>query len=197
MEFGTERPNFFTVTSYGRAEGAQQWPGLDRGGEHVPVAKPAVPSHDFTPPGRPAGPQNHELFHRQHPPAGLWLQEGAELPRPEPDTGQRKRQSAGREAAARRQPLPGLELQQRQHLVVALLLVLLVVHVLLALFQAELVETGRTGEQRDWQIRRQPLVNYGYERRQWRICAHHEGEPAAVVARLGLLYTLLGPALIW
>lgn len=188
-----------TFPSYGRAKGAQQRPGLDRGGEHVPVAEPPIPSHDFTPPGRAAGPQNHELFHRQHPPAGLRLQEGAELPRPEPDAGQGEREPAGSEAAARRQPLPGLQLQQRQHLVVALLLFLLVVvvHVLVAFVQAELVETGRSGEQRDWQIRRQPLVNYGYEWQQWRLSAHHERKPADVVARLGLLYTVLGPAVIW
>lgn len=189
-----DRPRFLPVASYGRAKGAQQRPGLDRGGEHVPVPEPAIPSCDFTPPGRPAGPQNHELFHRQHPPAGLRLQKGAELPRAEPDAGQRKREPAGSEAAAHRQPLPGLQLQQRQHRVVALLLV---VHVLLALVQAELVQTKRRGEQRDGQIRRQPLGNYGCEWQQWRLSARGEGQPAAAVARLGLLYALLGPALIW
>lgn len=198
-----ERPTFLTVTCHGRAKGAQRRPGLDRGGEHVPVAEPPVPSHDPTAPGRPAGAQNHELFHRQHPPAGLWLQEGAELPRAEPDAGQREREPAGSEAAAaaaRRQPVLGLQLQQRQHLVVALVLVLVVVvvvHVVVAVVQAELVEAKRAGEQRDGQIRRQPLVDRGYERRQWRLPARNEGKPAAAVARLGLLYPLLGPALIW
>ena len=185
--------DFLTITSYGRAQGAQQRSGLDRGREHVPVAEPPIACHDFTPPGRPAGPQNHELFHRQHPPAGLRLQEGAELPRPEPDAGPGERQPAGSEAAAHRQPLPGLQLQQRQHLVVALLVV---VHVLVALVQAELVEARRSSEQRDWQILGQPVVNY-YEWQQRRVSAFNEGEPAALVARLGLLYTVLGPTLIW
>lgn len=147
VEFGVERPTFFTVTSYGRAEGAQQRPGHNRGGEHVPVAEPAIPCYDFTPPGSPASPQNHELFHRQHPPAGLRLQKRAELPRPEPDVGSGKREPAGREAATHRQPVPGLQLQQRQQLVVAFLVV---VHVLFPLFQAELVEAVRIDEQRDW-----------------------------------------------
>lgn len=178
------------VHGYGRAKGAEQRSGLHRGREHVPVTEPPIPSPGFTPPGRPAGPQNHQLFYRQHPSAGLRVPKGAELP--EPDAGPREREPAGwRQAAAPRQPVPGLELQQRQQLVVAL-----VVHVLVAFVQAELVETGRRGEQRDGQIRRQPVVDYGCERQQ-RKHRGHLGEPAAAVARLGLLYTVLGPALIW
>lgn len=117
------------------------------------------------------------------------MPKGAELP--EPDAGPREREPAGwRQAAAPRQPVPGLELQQWQQLVVAL-----VVHVLVAFVQAEYVETGRRGEQHR-QIRRQPVVDCGCERQQ-RKHRGHLGEPAAAVARLGLLYPLLGPALIW
>lgn len=195
VESGVERLRFLTITScYGRAQGAQQRPGLDRGREHIPVAEPPIPCHDPAPSGRAAGPQNHELFHRQHPPAGLRLQEGAELPRAEPDAGQGERESAGSEAAARRQPLHGLQLQQRQRLVLALLVLL---HVFVARVQAELVKAGRSCQQRGRQICWQSVVDNGYEQRQWRLSGGNEGEPAAALARLGLLYALLGPALIW
>lgn len=181
--------HFCPITSHGRAQGARQRPGFHRGREHVAVAEPPLPCHDSAPPGGPAGAQNHELFHRQHPPTGLRLQEGAGLP--QPDGGQRERQPAGGEAA-RRQPLPGLELQQRQHLVVARLVVVLV-----AVVQAELGEAGRGGGRRDWQICGQPVFYYGCERQQRSVSADNEGEPAAAVARLGLLHSVLGPAVIW
>ena len=164
MESAAETPSFLAAaTSHGRAEGAEQRPGLHRGGEPVPVAQPAVPAADAPAPGGPAGPQNHQLFHRQHPAAGLRQQEGAGLPQPDP--GPREREPAGRgeAAGAHRQPVPGLELQQRQHLVVAVLLVL---HVLVALVQAELVEAGRAGGHRHREIRGQPLVYCGCEQRQ-------------------------------